>query len=184
MCALISMHQNVCRVIKLFAFIVAIDGESLLLLLFTGKYYTHDHHNLHVKITTHIWYNRSSIVVDFSINPDIINRNNVKYTYVPFASILIGNYCSRKRLGRFLAMSNQKKMRIEKSISDTENSEKPQLLAHMPEVISTYRRCVYCSTKEKEKRTNVICTFCGVCICVKNCFLLYHQNYVYQQWNE
>jgi hypothetical protein len=78
-------------------------------------------------------------------------------------------------------MSNQKKMSIEKSISDTENSEKPQLLAHMTEVISTYRRCVYCSTKEKEKRTNVICTFCGVCICVKNCFSLYHQNYVYQQ---
>jgi hypothetical protein len=30
---------------------------------------------------------------------------------------LIGNNCSRKRLGRPLAMSNQKKMCIEKSIS-------------------------------------------------------------------
>ena len=96
------------------------------------------------------------------------------------STALIGNYCSRKRLGRPLAMSNQKKMRIEKSISDTENSEKPQLLAHMPEVISTRRRCAYCSTKEKQKRTNVICTFCGVGLCVKSCFSFYHQNYVYQ----
>jgi hypothetical protein len=31
-------------------------------------------------------------------------------------------------------------MRIEKSISDTENFEKSQLLAHLLEVISTYRR--------------------------------------------
>jgi hypothetical protein len=77
-------------------------------------------------------------------------------------------------------MSIQKKVRIEKSISDTENSEKPQLLAHMPEVISTRRRCAYCSTKEKQKRTDVICTFYGVGLCVKNCFSLYHQNDVYQ----
>ena len=95
------------------------------------------------------------------------------------STALIGNYCSRKRLGRPLAMSNQKRMRIEKSISDTENSEKSQLFAHMPEVISTRRICAYCSTKEKQKRTNVIRTFCGVGLCVKVCFSLYHQNYVY-----
>ena len=78
-------------------------------------------------------------------------------------------------------MSNQKKIRIEKNISDTENSEKPRLLAHMSEVILTYRRRVYCSAKQGEKRTNVICTFCCVCLCVKNSFSLYHQNCVYQQ---
>jgi hypothetical protein len=58
----------------------------------------------------------------------------------------IGDYCSRNIPGRPLAMSNQKKMRIEKSISETENFEKFQLLAHPLEVISTYR-----STKEREK---------------------------------
>jgi hypothetical protein len=95
------------------------------------------------------------------------------------STALVGNYCSRKRVGRPLAISNQKKKCIEKSISNTENSEKPQLLAHMPQVISTYHRCAYCSTKEREKRTNIICTFCCVGLCVKDCFLLYHQNYVY-----
>jgi hypothetical protein len=58
-------------------------------------------------------------------------------------------------------MSNQKKMRIEKSTSDTKNSEKPKLLAHMPEVISSLRRCAYCSTKEREKnKFNVYLLWC------------------------
>jgi hypothetical protein len=108
------------------------------------------------------------------------NINTVEYIS-SISTALIGNYCSRKILGRPLAMSNQKKMRIEKSTSDTENSEKPKLLAHMPKVISSSRTCAYCNTKERERRTNVMCTFCGVCLCVKNCFSLYHQNYVYQQ---
>src|ERR1700722_5169561 len=59
--------------------------------------------------------------------------------YVSSISIaLIDNYCSRKRLEKPLAISNQKKKRIEKSISNTESSEKPQLLAHMPKVILSY----------------------------------------------
>ena len=67
------------------------------------------------------------------------------------STALIGSYCSRKRLGRPLAMSNQKKARIEKSTSDTENSGEVRLLAHMPEVVVSRRRCAYCSTKEKQK---------------------------------
>ena len=123
-----------------------------------------------------------SMMNSFVYYKQFSNSNIRTVEYVSSVSTaLIGNYCSRKRLGRPLAMSNQKKMRIEKSMSDTENSETPQLLAHMPEIISTYRRCAYCSTKEREKRTNVMCTFCGVCLCVKNCFSLYHQNYVYQR---
>jgi hypothetical protein len=85
------------------------------------------------------------------------------------STALIGDYCSRNRLGRPLVMSNQKKIRIEKSISETENFEKSQLLAHLLEVISTYR-----STKEREKITNVVYTFCCVCLCVKSCFSLYN----------
>jgi len=65
---------------------------------------------------------------------------------------LIGNYCSTKRVGRPLAISNQKKKRIEKSISNTENFERSQLLTYMLKVISAYRQCVYCSIKERERR--------------------------------
>jgi len=108
------------------------------------------------------------------------NINTVEYIS-SISTALIGDYVGRKRVGRPLALNNQKKMRIEKNISETRNYEKPELLAHMPKVISTRRRCAYCSTKVKEKRTDVMCTFCGVCLCVKICFLLYHQNYVCQQ---
>lgn len=107
------------------------------------------------------------------------NISTVEYIS-SISTALIGNYSNRKRPGRPLAMSNQKKARIEKSITDKENSQEAHLLAHMPKVISSRRRCAYCSTKEKQKRTGVICTFCGVGLCVKNCFSLYHQNHVYQ----
>ena len=36
---------------------------------------------------------------------------------------LMDNYCSRKRIGRLLTMSNQKSLRIKMSISDIENSD-------------------------------------------------------------
>jgi hypothetical protein len=66
------------------------------------------------------------------------------------STALIGNYCSRNRLGRPLPMSNQKKRRIEKSISDTENFEKSPTFGSSTRSFSTYR-----STTEREKRTNV-----------------------------
>ena len=112
-----------------------------------------------------------------------LSRGNISVVeYISFVrTALIGNYCSRKRLGRPLVMSNQKNMRIEKSIRDTENLEIPELLAYMPEVISTYLRYAYCSTNEKVKRVNIMCTFCCICLCVKNCSSLYHRDYVYQQ---
>ena len=68
------------------------------------------------------------------------------------SNALIDNYSSRKRLGRPLAITNQKKMRIKDSITDVVRSETPQLLAHKPEFISTCRRCVYYNTKAGEKK--------------------------------
>jgi hypothetical protein len=105
-------------------------------------------------------------------------RKDLEYVS-PSSTAIVGNYWSRKRVRKPLAISNHKKKPIEKSISNTENSEKPQLLPRTPKVISTYRRCTYCSTKKREKGVNIICNFCCAGICVKNCFLLYHQNYVY-----
>ena len=145
------------------------------------KYYTIDRKSKRNWVRIFFHFLGMSLVNSFIYYKHLSNSNISTVEYMSsISTALIGNYCSRKRLGRPLAMSNQKKMRIEKSISDTENSEKPQLLDHMPEVISTRRRCAYCSTKEKQKRTNVICTFCGVGLCVKSCFSLYHQNYAYQ----
>jgi hypothetical protein len=69
---------------------------------------------------------------------------------------LIGNYRSRKIIGRTLAMSYQKRLSIKMSISDIQNSDVWRLSAHMIEFTATKRRCACCSTKENEKRTNVI----------------------------
>jgi len=92
----------------------------------------------------------------------------------------VGNYRSGKRVGRPFSISNQKKKRIERSIRDTNSSEKSQLLAHMPKVIRTYRRCACYSKKEREKTKNIIYNFCCIGLYVKNCFFLYHRNYVHQ----
>ncbi|KAG5893819.1 hypothetical protein JTB14_018323 [Gonioctena quinquepunctata] len=42
-------------------------------------------------------------------------------------------------------------------------------------VISTYRRCAFCSTKQKQKRSNLVCKACNVALC-KKCFDPFHQN--------
>ena len=41
-----------------------------------------------------------------------------------------------------------------------------------------YRRCRYCSTKAKEKKTNVMCTECSVPLCAVPCFKLFHVKHV------
>ena len=77
-----------------------------------------------------------SLINSFIHFKDLSNSNTSTVDYISSVSTtLIGNYSNRKRPGRPLAMSNQKKMRVEKSVRDTENSETPQLLAHMPDVI-------------------------------------------------
>ena len=51
------------------------------------------------------------------------NVNTVEYIS-SISTALIGDYVGRKRAGRPLALNNQKKMRIEKNISETRNREK------------------------------------------------------------
>ena len=146
------------------------------------KYYAIDRKAKRNWIRIFLHFLNLSLINSFICYKHLSRSNISTVEYISSVSTaLIGDYSSRKRPGRPLAITNQKKMRIESNISDTVSSETPQLLAHMPEVISTRRRCAYCSTKEREKRTDVMCTFCRVCLCVKDCFLLYHQNYVYQK---
>ena len=105
------------------------------------------------------------------------NINTVEYIS-SISTALMGDYVGRKRVGRPLALNNQKKMRLEKNISKTRSRKKPELLAHMPEIISTRRICVYCRKREKNGR-DVYSLWC-LSVCEK-LFLLYHQNYVCQQ---
>jgi len=67
------------------------------------------------------------------------------------STALIDDYCNRKRVGKPLLISNQKRKRIERSASGSKSSEKLQLLAHIPEVVSNRCRCAYCSRKKEKK---------------------------------
>ena len=95
----------------------------------------------------------NSLICDKHFSPS--NISTVEYMSC-ISTVLIGNFSSRKRLGKPLAITNQKKIRIENSISDTVNSKTPQFLVHMSVDISTHRRSAYCDTKEKERMYYVL----------------------------
>jgi hypothetical protein len=104
---------------------------------------------------------------------EISSSNISALEYVSsITTALVGNYCNRKMVGRPLSISNQNKKRIESDVSNTESSKKPQLLAHMLEVVSIRRRCAYCSTKERVKRTSIICSFYCAGLFVKKLFFI------------
>lgn len=82
------------------------------------------------------------------------------------AKQLINGFSSRKIQGRpvnYFKCSVPKEVRLAKSA------------LHLPRVVDTNRRCKLCSSKDKkQKRTKVICTYCKVPLCVKNCFENFH----------
>lgn len=45
---------------------------------------------------------------------------------------------------------------------------------HLP-TKGTYRRCGYCSSKETQKRSNIICRMCDIALCLE-CFSPFHKN--------
>lgn len=84
------------------------------------------------------------IINSFIYYTKLPNSNISTVEYVSSnCTALIDHVCTGKKTRKTFGISNQKKMCIEKSISGTENSGEPQLLAHMPEVISISCRCAY-----------------------------------------
>ena len=103
----------------------------------------------------------------------------IYYKLLPHNNIiaaLMGNYCSRKRLGISLAMCKQKKICLENNISEAKNSSILQILPTMPEIISNRRRCALCSPKNREK--NAYNMYVLVCLPSYENFSLCHQNYM------
>lgn len=45
---------------------------------------------------------------------------------------------------------------------------------HMPQESNTYKRCRFCSTRKREKRTKIVCSTCTVPLCIKDCFERFH----------
>ena len=88
---------------------------------------------------------------------------------------LIGNYSSRKRLGYTPYKGRARKRNISDGRPTVENTIRlVNVGEHIPEKIKTYRRCAHCSTKKKEKRSNMICVKCNVALC-KECFASFHK---------
>lgn len=86
-----------------------------------------------------------SLINSFIYYTNLPNSNISTVEYVSSnCTALIDNDCTGKKPRKTFGISNQKKkISIEKSISGTENSGEPQLLAHTPEVISISCRCAY-----------------------------------------
>lgn len=79
---------------------------------------------------------------------------------------LIGNFSSRHRPTISPGVKNPKR-----ALSNPCNYLIPG--QHLAVKIDTYRRCKVCS-KNKEKRSNILCETCKICLC-KDCFAPYHK---------
>lgn len=80
---------------------------------------------------------------------------------VNLAKQLIKEFSAAKSSAKTSQFSKKRKSVVE-SLEDVGN--------HMPDVSSSRRRCHFCSTKNDQKRTNVICIECQVPLCIDSCF--------------
>lgn len=87
---------------------------------------------------------------------------------------LIDNFNSRRKPGRSSAVGRCRKTNRSDGRRTVENTIRLSNVGdHLPQKIDKYRRCAFCSTKEKEKRSNMLCETCGVALC-KLCFAPFH----------
>ena len=124
-----------------------------------------------------IYFLRASISNAFICYNDL---NQQRMDYIDFLSSismsLIGDVSLRKRRGRPIHFSAQKRRRIQMATKN--KSLSTPLLTHMP-VAGPKGRCGYCSTKARPIFSNIKCSFCGISFCVKqhrNCFLLFYED--------
>lgn len=90
------------------------------------------------------------------------------------ADSLIGDFCSRKRPGPSVGTTwGRKKNRADTHTTVKNSIRLANVGNHVP-IVGTYRRCSFCSTKEKQKRSNMICSECNVALC-KPCFEPFHR---------
>lgn len=92
------------------------------------------------------------------------------------ANELIVNFSSKKKTGYAPGRGNARKRNHPDGQKTIQNSVRLSNVGdHLPTLSKTYRRCGNCSTKAKEKRSNVICMKCNVALC-KMCFTPFHQS--------
>lgn len=119
-----------------------------------------------------------AIINAFVIFKEWQKQNNVSkpMTQLQFRSLLvnelIGKFTNKKRGYQPGLDRNRKKSKV---LTVTNTVRLSDVGSHLPEVVKGYRRCAQCSSKAKEKRSNIICKACNVALC-KGCFAHFHQN--------
>lgn len=106
------------------------------------------------------------------------NKKQKHLTHLQFRSLLvnelIGSFSSKKRPGYAPSKGVGRKRNNPNARATIENTVRlSDVGLHLPIHVDKYRRCAYCSTKSKEKRSNMICKKCNVALC-KKCFAPFH----------
>jgi len=93
---------------------------------------------------------------------------------------LTNNYTSRHRKSSlqgtaFVSRKSRRNPVMHKSPGVPDSIRLSVVGAHMPQQIAQYRRCRACSTQQNNKRSKIICSACGVSLCVHPCFADFHK---------
>ena len=93
---------------------------------------------------------------------------------------LLNNYTSRRRQSNLQGCAFQAKRSThsaahEKKAGVPEDIRLQSVGVHMPQNMSTYRRCRLCSSRTNNKRSKIQCSVCQVALCVTPCFANFHK---------
>lgn len=119
----------------------------------------------------------SAIVNAYILYQQTCSTRNVKpLSHLKFRSLLadqlISNYHTRKRRGPVLPLDRKLQKVGGRAVSVESRNRKSNVGDHLP-IKGTSRRCTYCSTKEKAKRSQITCRKCEVALCLE-CFAPFH----------
>ena len=93
---------------------------------------------------------------------------------------LVNNYTSRHRRSSlqgtaFVSRKSRRNPIMHKGPGVPDSIRLSAVGAHMPQQIAQYRRCRACSSQKNNKRSKIICSACGVSLCVHPCFADFHK---------
>ena len=109
-------------------------------------------------------------------------HNNMRYLEFlsNVAEELIGRNISMNKKTRrpVTNIGTKKRKKDGRKISVSTQIRFSNVGAHLP-IVTSRRRCAYCSTKTREHRSTIECSTCKVALCIsnkRNCFYLFHTN--------
>lgn len=118
-----------------------------------------------------------SIVNSYILYKESVPKKEKPISHLKFRTILadelIAAYNSRKRRGPLMSGDKKIKKLGGRGVSIENIVRRNNLGDHLP-IKGTSRRCSYCSTAKKTKRSQIICRRCEVALCLE-CFAPFHE---------